>query len=187
MNRQIVLNKTTKIVKRWGYCNFTIDTDTEEKIENNNFDFQNTIPDHKLWKYVGGEEVFIIEGYITPEEPTEASEEQDSGITSTEWQTKLTLNIPFTCNGKYRIGWGATCYNDGIEGEIRLRNITTGEDLGSIKRFTSKSFGEELYIYDFVVIEIINISPILEVQWRSTRAGKIQYIKNSKIEFRKVL
>ena len=61
MIKQIVIDKTTKNVKRWGYCDFqndgTFNSDTEQIIEKE-FIFNPDI-DEQDWQYDNGSGEFV--------------------------------------------------------------------------------------------------------------------------------
>jgi len=61
MIKQIVIDKTTKNVKRWGYCDFqndgTFNSDTEQIIEKE-FIFNPDI-DEQDWQYDSGSGEFV--------------------------------------------------------------------------------------------------------------------------------
>ena len=60
MIQKVVIDKNTKIVKRWGYCDFendgSFDPDTEEIIEKN-FDFKPSPFEVVVWTWNG--ETFV--------------------------------------------------------------------------------------------------------------------------------
>ena len=113
-----------------------------------------------------------------------ASDETESGTTSSDWQTKLTVTIPASAvdvNRIFRIAWFAEFYdtNSGKLMEVRLYNMTQDVETGFVSQ--NQLPNSTYFFTGFRYVEIEE-STTWEMQWRRASAPGTVYIHKARIE-----